>query len=84
MVACNCTLHDPKYTIKPFTLNNPSLCIGHEFSDVFEIKNNSKFSNVFHISGKVVEIEEKIKINPDETRKFRVKYSTTKIGTFDA
>jgi hypothetical protein len=41
------------------------LCAGHEFNDVFEIKNISKYPIVFHISGKVIDIAEKVKINPE-------------------
>lgn len=53
-IACACTLHDPKFNIKPLTVANPSLCVGHEFNDVIELKNTSKYPTVFHITGKVL------------------------------
>ena len=60
--------------MKPLTVVNPILCVGHELNDVVEVKNTSKYPIVMHISGKVLEINEKVKINPDETKKFKVRY----------
>lgn len=76
-LMCSCTLPDPKFTVKPMTSSNPVLCVGHEYVDFIEIKNVSKYSMVLHISGKVVEINEKVRMNPDETKKFRVRYAST-------
>jgi len=39
---------------------------------------------VLHISGKVLEINEKIKISPDEVKKFKVKFNSKDIGIFNA
>jgi glycine cleavage system H lipoate-binding protein len=69
-------LYDPKFTVKPLTTNNPTLCVGHKFEDVIEVKNTSKQPIVLHISGKVLEINEKVRISPDETKKFKVRYSS--------
>jgi hypothetical protein len=75
-VLCTCVLHDPKFTVKPLTTPNPILCAGHKFEDIIEIKNVSKYPMVLHITGKVLEITEKIKINPDETKKFKVRFNS--------
>ena len=83
-IQCGCFLHDPKFTLKPFTITNPSLIVGHEYNDVIELKNTSKYPTVFHINGKILDINEKIKINPDETKKFKVKFSSKQTGTYDA
>lgn len=83
-ILCSCNLHDPKFTVKPLTVANPMMCVGHEFNDVVEVKNISKHPIVLHISGKVLEISEKVKINPEEVRKFKVKYSSQDVGSFEA
>lgn len=44
----------------------------------------SKYPLVLHITGKVLEITEKIKINPDEVKKFKVRYNSKETGIFNA
>lgn len=83
-VLCSCILHDPKFTVKPLSTNNPVLCVGHKLEDVIEIKNTSKYPIVLHITGKVLEINEKVKISPDEVKKFKVRYTSKDVGTFNA
>ena len=73
-VLCTSHIFDPKFNMKSLTVVNPILCVGHELNDVVEVKNTSKYPIVMHISGKVLEINERVKINPDETKKFKVRY----------
>ncbi len=53
-LVCTTILYDPKFTIKPLTNPNPTLCLGHKLEDVLEIKNISKQPIILHIQGKVL------------------------------
>lgn len=50
---------------------------------MLEIKNTSKIATVFHIVGKGVMVNEKIKLNPDESKKLRIKFVGKAVGKYE-
>lgn len=84
ILSCHCTVPNPTYSVKGLSSESTVLCVGHQLQEVIEIKNTCKYPIVFHIVGKVVDINEKLIISADDSRKFKVKYKSEEVGTFDA
>lgn len=53
---------------------SPVLCLGHMLEEFLEIKNVSKTPIVFHVEGKGIVINEKLKLSPEEVKKLRLKF----------
>lgn len=74
-LTCTYSVSDPKYNVKCDIFNqSPTICVGHHLEDFLELKNQSKFPIIFHVQGKDIEINEKLKLSPDEVKKLRVKF----------
>jgi hypothetical protein len=74
-LTCTHSTVEPKYNVKCEMLNAPpSICVGHQLEEFLELKNTSKTPIIFHIEGKGLIINEKIKLSPDEVRKLKVKF----------
>ena len=83
-LTCTYSVQDPKYSVKCDMFNqSPTLCVGHQLEEYVELKNQSKFPIVFHVEGKGVAINDKIKLNPEEVKKLRVKFVAKEVGNFN-
>ena len=59
------------------------MCVGHQLEEFLELKNQSRLPIVFHIEGKGIQINEKLKLNPEENKKLRLKFVAKEVGNFN-